>query len=115
MGAVVVSLNADLDVLARLGGELNDLGSKMVDYLIGDTAQGPKPDGMSSAIVAVDISHSLVDRSLIPAIQERLSETGDVMVGIAREYRDQDEQNVGALVNAYNTGLGSWTVEEPSV
>ncbi|MFD9660810.1 hypothetical protein ACFWAY_04170 [Rhodococcus sp. NPDC059968] len=64
---------------------------------------------MSSVIEAAGISADLVDAALVPAIKERLGETGDVMIHVAQEYRSQDESSADRFVAAYTNATGNWS------
>ena len=102
------TLKVDLDVLQDLGRRVNALGEEADGFRIG-MGTAIRGDGMPSVRTAIEISHQIVDAALIPAIKERLTETGDVMVNIANEYKDQDERNAELMVSAYRNAIGDWT------
>lgn len=109
------SFSADLDQLDHLGGVLKQLADEAGGLRTGPAA-GPflSPPGgmMSSVLEASSISADLVDGALVPAIEERLGETGEIMVHTAAEYRNQDESNAEKLATTYTNATGDWS-EQP--
>ncbi len=110
------TLKVDLDVLEGLGTKLHGLATEAGALRTGPAA-GPfaSPPGgiMSSVSEAASISYDLVDASLVAAIKERLGETGDVMVHVAQEYRNQDDSNADKMIAVYNNATGDWSAQEP--
>ncbi len=108
------TLKADLDQLEKLGAVLRGLAGEAGSLRVGPAA-GPfmsSPGGvMSSVLEACSISGDLIDGSLVPALVERLGETGDVMINVAREYRDQDDASADRFVAAYTDVTGDWNAE----
>ncbi|MDT2004644.1 hypothetical protein FXW78_07705 [Rhodococcus opacus] len=106
------TLKADLDELEKLGGTLHGLADEASGLRTGPAA-GPFMSSvggvMSSVIEAAGISADLVDGALVPAIKERLGETGDVMIHVAQEYRSQDESSADRFVAAYTNATGDWS------
>ena len=47
----------------------------------------------------------------VPALAERLGETGEVMGRIADEYRDADDAAATGLAAAYTSATGDWSAE----
>ncbi|MGW5149062.1 hypothetical protein [Rhodococcus koreensis] len=108
------TLKADLEELERLGGTLHGLADEAGGLRTGPAA-GPYLSAagavMASVIEASSISADLVDATLVPAIKERLGETGDVMIHAAQEYRNQDESSADRFVAAYTNATGEWSAE----
>jgi hypothetical protein len=102
------TLRVDLDVLQELARTVSALGEAADGFKIG-MGTAIRGDVMPSVRTAIEISNQIVDSSLIPAIKERLTETGEVMVNIATEYKDQDERNAELMVSAYRNAIGDWT------
>ncbi|MFE5707494.1 hypothetical protein [Rhodococcus koreensis] len=106
------TLKADLEQLDKLGGTLRALADEAGGLRTGPAA-GPFASTlggvMSSVIEASGISADLVDAALVPAIKERLGETGDVMIHVAQEYRNQDESSADRFVAAYTNATGEWS------
>jgi nucleoid-associated protein YgaU len=110
-------LHAELDRLARLGPVLQGLADEAAGL-----RTGPSADPHSSAAGAVEpavaeassIAHDLVDSALVNTVKERLSETGEIMVNVANEYRTADESttSLGTVMDAYTNATGDWTVPD---
>lgn len=66
---------------------------------------------MSSVLEASSIAADLVDGALVAALAERLGETGDVMGGIAAQYRNQEEANAEQVARVYLDATGEWSAE----
>lgn len=115
-GSSLGTFKADLEQLEKLGQVLHDLADQAAGYRTGP-AGGPfisGPGGIMSSVSAASlISGDLIDRSLVPAIKERLGETGDVMVHVAREFKNQDEASAGKMADIYTHATGDWNAEEP--
>ncbi len=109
------TLRADLEYLTQLGGKLHELAGK-VDGPFGefDTRLAQPGGRLSSVQEASDINDQIIDRMLCPALRERLSEVGDVMISIANEYRDKDDSAAEAVATALKNAAGVWTSEETS-
>ncbi|MCQ4121660.1 hypothetical protein [Rhodococcus tibetensis] len=108
------TLKADLDELERLGAVLHGLAEEAGTLRVGPAA-GPfmsSPGGvMSSVLEACSITGDLIEGSLVPALEERLAETGDVMIYVAQEYRNQDDASADQFVAAYTDATGDWNAE----
>jgi hypothetical protein len=74
---------------------------------------------------AVDEARSIaddVDFALVPSVEERLAETGEIMVNVANEYRTADDPTSGSLdttpvtlesvMAIYTNATGDWDVPE---
>ena len=64
---------------------------------------------LSSVLEASSISADLIDSALTAAIEERLGETGEIMVAVARQYRATDDASAGTVAAAYTDATGDWT------
>ncbi len=107
----MAKFSADLDTLGKLGSTLHDLARQA-----GETApvhqQGPSPkQSLVSPGAADTIEHDLLLGALIPTVQTRLEETGDVMVNVAKQYADKDNSNAAAILDLYRQSLGDWTAK----
>lgn len=111
-GAIVGELSVDLARLEQLGSTLADLAREASELRTGSAA-GPYasvPAGMlSSVLEASRISADLIDSALIAAIEERLGETGEIMVAVAGQYRATDDASAGTVAAAYTDATGDWT------
>ena len=111
------TLKADLEQLEKLSQVLHGLANEAGALKVGPAA-GPfvsTPDGiMPSVSAAAVISGDLVNRALVPAIKERLGETGDVMVNVAKEFKNQDEASAQQITDIYSRATGDWSATEPS-
>ncbi|WP_072804143.1 hypothetical protein [Rhodococcoides yunnanense] len=105
-------LKADLDRLEQLGARLGSLAREAAALRTGPAA-GPYSSvlgGMPTSVLeASSISGDLIDSALIDAIVERLSETGEIMVDVARQYRTTDDASAAAVGAAFTDATGDWT------
>lgn len=105
-------LKADLDRLEQLGATLGSLAREAAALRTGPSA-GPYssvPGGMPSSVLeASSISGDLIDSALIDAITERLSETGEIMVNVAQQYRATEDATATAVGAAFTDATGDWT------
>jgi hypothetical protein len=118
-----MTLHVEMDRLASLGPVLQGLADE-----VGDLRTGFLTDillamsGRDAAAVeeARGITHD-VDFALVPAVKERLSETGEIMVNVAKEYRTADEPRTGldttpvtleSVMATYTKATGDWDVPE---
>ncbi|MGC0366837.1 hypothetical protein ABH922_004821 [Rhodococcus sp. 27YEA15] len=110
------TFKADVQELKRLGGVLQSLGQEAAGVRVGPAA-GPYlsgPGGMlSSVLEASSISGDLIEGTLVPGLQERLSETGEVMIHLAHQFRDRDEQSAAEMARAFTEASGDWNPGEP--
>jgi hypothetical protein len=113
-----MTLHVELDRLGGLGPILQGLAGEAGALRTGPAA-GPylsTPGGMEPAVLeAASIAHELVDTTLVAALRERLSETGEIMVNVANEYRTADEATVSVhtVATIYTNATGEWDVPEP--
>lgn len=98
---------ADIDQLTQLGTTLGGLGREAGELTIDSSATGAST--MRSVTEAIGISTEIVAGSLIPAIKERLSETGEVMTNVAAQFRGQDDSNAEKLAITYTNATGDWS------
>jgi hypothetical protein len=108
-------LNVELDRLSGLGPVLQGLAGEAAGLRTGPAA-GPymsAPGGMEPAVLeASSIAHDLVDTVLVSSVKNRLSETGQIMVDVANEYRkaDQAKTDLSVVATTYTNATGDWTV-----
>lgn len=121
-----------MDRLAGLGATLQSLANEAAALRTGPSAGGylsmlggmepaaggylSVPGGMEPAVLeASSIAHDLVDTTLVTTVKDRLSETGQIIVDVANQYRDADEDRIGldAVMARYSKATGAWHV--PSV
>ena len=110
-------LRVELDRLAGLGPILRGLADDAANLRTGPSA-GPYlsvPGGMEPAVVeASSIAHDLVDTTLVTAVKNRLSETGQIVVDVANQYRNDDEATttLNTVMATYTNATGTWDVPE---
>lgn len=112
-----MTVAADLDRLQSLGGELHGLAGEamILPATSGQDAVSTARPGLVKAVdEALDIAHAVVSGVLIPGIRERLSETGDVMINVARQFEASDEQNAEQIAALYTAATGEWAVTDPA-
>jgi hypothetical protein len=119
-----MTLHVEMDRLASLGPVLKGLADA-----VGESRSGSLTDvsfarpGMDSA--AGDEARSIaddVDFALVPSVEERLAETGEIMMNVANEYRTADDPTSGSLdttpvtlesvMAIYTKATGDWDVLE---
>jgi hypothetical protein len=61
---------------------------------------------------ASSIAHDLVDTTLVASVKERLSETGEIMVNVANQFRTGDAEALEVATNIYTEATGDWDVPE---
>jgi hypothetical protein len=111
------TLRVDLDRLAGLGPVLQSLATEAGSLRTGPSA-GPYasvPGGMEPAVLeASSIANDLVDTAMVSAVKTRLSETGDLMVDVANQYRNADEAttSLATVMATYTNATGTWDVPE---
>ncbi|MFV8310747.1 hypothetical protein [Mycobacteroides chelonae] len=112
-----MTLKVELDRLRGLGATLKSLSEEAAVLRTGPSA-GPyllTPGGMEPAVLeAASVAHDLVDSTLVAAIKERLSETGEIMVNVANEYQNADESKMpeSTVATIYTNATGNWDVPE---
>jgi hypothetical protein len=89
-------LRVELDRLAGLGltlqGLTNEAASLRTGRSAGMSCPDPMPGGVEPAVgEASSIAGELVDTMLVNAVENRLSETAQIMVDVANQYRDADQ------------------------
>ncbi len=111
------NLRVELDRLGGLGPTLRDLANEAASLRTGPSA-GPYlsvPGGMEPAVLeASSIAHDLVDTTLVTTVKDRLSETGQIMVDVANQYRnaDEDKTSLNTVMATYTNATGTWDVPE---
>ena len=110
-----MTLHVEMDRLAGLGPILQGLAGEAAVLRTGPSA-GPYlsvSGGMEPAVLeASSIAHDLVDTTLVAAVKERLSETGEIMVNVANEFRNGDDEALEVAMNTYTDATGDWDVPE---
>jgi hypothetical protein len=107
----------ELDRLAGLGPVLQGLATDAASLRTGSAA-GPylsAPGGVEPAVLeASGIAHDLVDTTLVATVKNRLSETGQLMVDVANQYRNADESTtkLSTVMATYTNATGTWDVPE---
>lgn len=110
-----MTLRADLERLHGLGPVLQGLAdeaeSLRTNFYPMCTIGGPQP----SVTEAMSISSQLVDATLVDALRERLSETGEIMMNVAAQFRQAEDAGADAEVASTLTdATGAWDVPEVS-
>jgi nucleoid-associated protein YgaU len=108
-------LHVEMDRLAGLGPVLQGLADEAADLRTGPSADPPVAGGVEPAVAeASSIAHDLVDSVLVSAVKERLSETGEIMVNVANQYRtaDASKTSLDTVMNTYSKATGNWTVPD---
>jgi hypothetical protein len=110
-----VTLHVEMDHLAGLGPVLVGLAGEAAALRTGPSA-GPYlsvPGGMEPAVLeASSIARDLVDTTLVAAVKERLSETGQIMINVASQFRNGDDEALEVAMNTYTDATGDWDVPE---
>jgi hypothetical protein len=110
-----MTLHVEMDRLAGLGPVLQGLAGEAALLRTGPSA-GPylsAPGGMEPAVLeASSIANDLVDSALVAAVKERLSETGEVMVNVASQFRNGDDEALEVAMATYTDATGGWDVPE---
>jgi nucleoid-associated protein YgaU len=105
-------LHVELDRLAGLAPTLQGLADEAAQ-LSSDLPMCPIPGAMEPAVLeASEIARDIVDSALVSALEERLSETGEVMVNVANQFRNAEDQALEAAANSYTNATGDWLVPE---
>ncbi|MDI9917195.1 hypothetical protein [Rhodococcus sp. IEGM 1379] len=111
------TFTADVEELVMLGGVLHGLADEAGLLRVGPSA-GPYMSGaggvLQSLLEAASISSDLVEGALVPALKERLGETGDIMVNVAEKFRSRDEQAATDLATTYTNATGTWNAQDPT-
>ena len=105
-------LHVELDRLAGLAPTLQGLADEAAQ-LSSDLPMCPIPGAMQPAVLeASEIARDIVDSALVSALKERLSETGEIMVNVANQFRNADDPELEAAAAAYGKATGDWLVPE---
>ena len=111
-------LRVELDLLASLGLSLQSLANEAASLRTAQSAglscPAPVPGGMEPAVLeAASIAGELVDTVLVSAVENRLSETGQIMMDVAKQYRHADEAtSLDTVMATYTNAIGIWDVPE---
>lgn len=106
-----MTLHVEMDRLAGLGPILQGLAGEA--GRLGPSAPFCPVQGIEPAVFeAVDIAQDLVDTTLLAALKERLSETGEIMVNVANQYRNADDEALEVAMETYTEATGDWVVPE---
>jgi hypothetical protein len=106
-----MTLHAELDRLAGLGPTLQGLAGEA--GRLGPSAPFCAVLGTEPAVLeALDIARDLVDSALLDALKERLSETGEIMVNVANQFRNADDEALEVAMETYTEATGDWIVPE---
>ena len=104
-------LQADLERLAGLGPTLQGLADE-ASRLNSNLPMCPSA-GMEPAVLeASEIARDLVDSALVAALEERLSETGEIMVNVANQFRNAEDEALEVAMQTYTNATGDWIVPE---
>jgi hypothetical protein len=111
-----MTLHVEMDRLAHLGPVLQRLAGE-AGRLNSDLPMCPLPGRMEPAVLeASEIARDVVDSALVSALKERLSETGEIMVNVANQFRNGDDDGdvLAAAMDTYTDATGEWNVPEAS-
>ncbi|MBF6331849.1 hypothetical protein [Nocardia transvalensis] len=108
-----MSLKVDLEILGKLSATLHDLAQKASEVKAKNAPDTKAEEPLLAGTAAAQITRDLIQGALIPTAKERLSETGDVMTNVAKQFKDKDDSAADALVQVYSSATGNWTVEQP--
>jgi nucleoid-associated protein YgaU len=105
-------LHVELDRLAGLAPTLQGLADEAAQ-LSSDLPMCPIPGAMQPAVLeASEIARDIVDSALVSALKERLSETGEIMVNVANQFRNADDPELEEAAATYMKATGDWLVPE---
>jgi hypothetical protein len=106
-----MTLHVEMDRLAGLGAILHGLAGEA--QRLGPSAPSLLMQGVEPAVSeAVDVAQDVVDSALLTALKERLSETGEIMVNVANQYRNADDEALELATDTYTDATGDWLVPE---
>jgi hypothetical protein len=107
-----MTLSVEMDRLAGLGPILQGLAEE-AGQLNSDLPMCPIPGAMAPAVLeASEIARDIVDSALVSALKERLSETGEIMVNVANQFRNGDDEALEVAMETYTDATGDWVVPE---
>ncbi|MCP2192739.1 hypothetical protein [Williamsia deligens] len=101
------SVKADIDHLNALGGTLQQLSSEAAGLKTQHAAGSAST--MQSVSEATSIDSDIIGGALVPAIEERLGETGEIMVAVAKQYQDRDGANSQMIADSFSAATGDWS------
>jgi hypothetical protein len=107
-----MTLRVEMERLEGLGPVLQGLAEE-AGGLNSDLPMCPVPGAMEPAVLeASEIARDIVDSALVSALKERLSETGEIMVNVANQFRNADEGELDVAMDTYTDATGDWVVPE---
>jgi hypothetical protein len=107
-----MTMHVEMERLAGLGPVLQGLAEE-TGQLNSDLPMCPIPGAMEPAVLeASEIARDIVDSALVSALKERLSETGEIMVNVADQFRNADEEALEVAMETYTEATGDWVVPE---
>lgn len=107
-----MTMHVEMDRLAGLGPVLQGLAEE-AGQLNSDLPMCPIPGAMEPAVLeASEIARDIVDSALVNALKERLSETGEIMVNVANQFRNGDDEALEVAMETYTDATGDWVVPE---
>ena len=122
----MTTLRVEMDRLAGLARELYGLADEAGGLNLAHAASNPLAlltaaqsamttmgKSVPTAVTeAFSINHDLVEGEMVPAVKERLHETGKVLEDTANRFRDADEVKVslGTAMSTYTNATGEWNV-----
>jgi hypothetical protein len=105
-----MTLHVEMERLARLAPTLQKLAGE-AGRLNSDLPMCPIPGAMEPAVLeASEIARDVVDSALVSALKERLSETGEIMVNVAKQFGNADDEALEVAVDTYTDATGDWVV-----
>lgn len=107
-----MTLHVEMERLASLGPTLQGLALEAAHFN-SDLPMCLFPDATQSAVIeASDIAGEIVDTALVSALKERLSETAEIMVNVANQFRNADAEALEVAMDIYTDATGDWIVPE---
>jgi hypothetical protein len=110
-----MTLHVDLEKLAGMSTSLHGLGDEASELsalngipVVMFLPFGIGTSGMLSSVVEASNMAFGVQRTLIPAVSERLGEIGDLMHAVTVQFRNGDEADAPKLASTYTTSSGHW-------
>ena len=109
-----MTLHVEMDRLSHRGPVLQGLAGE-AGRLNSNLPMCPVPGRMEPAVLeASEIARDVVDSALVSALKERLSETGEIMVNVANQFRNGDDDGdvLATAMDTYTDATGDWNVPE---
>jgi hypothetical protein len=103
-----VTLQADLDQLRSVGGYLQGLGREVTALKFGPSMMGTDSAALKTVGAMNNIQYSVLNTTLIPSCSERLSETGDIMINVADQFKNADEGRILDVASTLTKATGTW-------